>query len=437
MAGLFAAAAAGQTGHQAVILERDDLSPNTLERPGVPQGRQPHVYLRKGLAAAEELLPGLRDDLEANGGVPFDTGQLAWLGETGWAPVGPSGYSVVSLTRPLFEQVVRTRVLALDGVELRDGCRVDGVQRTKAHTWRVETDGGSVDADLVVDASGRASRMPTWLRALGVAAPVVTEVDARMGYASREYNGGPELGELCGVVLLCTPAHPVGGLVLPVEHGHWLVLASGMGEHRPPRDNAGFEAFLADLPDPAIADFVARAAPCGDVVIHRQTGNRRTHYENVRNWPAGLIVIGDALVCFNPVFGQGVTVAAAEALVLRDALAAGRLPRQTRRLLEDFARTAALPWGIAVGQDLRQPSSQGRLPWTQALLNSWAREVTVLSVHGNARASKSLAALYHLAGSPAALLHPALIGAAIRGRILGYRTGTTRPADLRAWVGPG
>lgn len=147
------------------MLERDELSPNTLERPGVPQGRQPHVYLRKALSAAEEPLPGLRDDLEANGGVPFDTGQLAWLGETGWAPVGPSGHSVVSLTRPLFEQVVRTRVLALDGVELRDGHRVNGVQRSQGNTWRVETDGGPVGADLVVDALGRASRMPTWLQA--------------------------------------------------------------------------------------------------------------------------------------------------------------------------------------------------------------------------------------------------------------------------------
>ncbi len=223
--------------------------------------------------------------------------------------------------------------------------------------------------------------------------------------------------------------------MLPVEHGHWLVLASGMGEHRPPRDNAGFEAFLRDLPDRAVADFIARATPCGDVAIHRQTGNRRTHCENVRNWPEGLIVIGDAMVCFNPVFGQGVTVAAAEAVVLRDALAAGRLPRQTRRVLKDFARTAALPWGVAVGQDLRQPSSEGRLPLTQALLDRWAREISVMSVHGNTRALESLGALYHLAGSPAALLHPALIGAAIRGRILGYGPGAARPADLGALLG--
>ncbi len=435
MAGLFAAAAAARTGCDVVVLERDQIPVDAVDRPGVPQGRQPHVYLRKGLEAAEELLPGLRVELEAGGGVPFDTGRLAWLGETGWAPISATDYAVVSLTRPLFEQVVRRRVLAL-GVDLRGGCRVVGLRRSAdgPTAWHVDTDGGPVAADLVIDASGRASRMSTWLTPLGLPAPRVTEVDARMGYATREYSIGPDLGELAGIVLLCTPSSPVGGLALPVERGHWLVLASGMGEHRPPRDNAGFEAFLRSLPDPAVADFVARATPCTDVAVHRQTGNRKVHYEDMRNWPEGLLVIGDAMVCFNPVFGQGVTVAAAEALVLRDALAAGLLPRESRRVLSRFARVAALPWSVAIGQDLRQPSTEGRLSPSQRILDSWAHEVAVLAVHGNARAMDSLLRLYHLVGSPAALLHPALVGAAVRGRLRGYGPATTRPTALGALV---
>ena len=262
----------------------------------------------------------------------------------------------------------------------------------------------------------------------------MTEVDARMGYATREYSNGPDLGGLNGIVLLCTPASPVGGLALPVEQGRWLVLASGMGEHRPPRDNAGFDDFLRSLPDRAVADFVAKATPCTDVAIHRQTANRRMGYEDVRDWPDGLLVIGDALVCFNPVFGQGVTVAAAEALVLRDALGAGLLPRHSRRVLKRFARITALPWSIAIGQDLRQPSSAGRLTLTQKVLDGWAREVSVLAVHGNQRALDSMTRLYHLVGSPAALMHPALIGAAVRGRLGGYGPATTRPAGLAALV---
>ncbi len=433
MAGLLAAAAAAQTGHGVLLLERDVLTAEAGDRPGVPQSRQPHVYLREGLMAAEDLLPGLTADLQRSGGVPFDTGRLAWLGETGWAPVASSDAQVVSLSRPLFEQVVRRRVLDLDGVQLRSGCRATGLKRS-GHRWRVGTDTGWIDADLVIDASGRGSRMPVWLTQLGYAAPTVTTVDARMGYATREYSSAPSLGALTGIVVQCTPASPVGGLALPVENGHWLVLASGMGEHRPPRDNAGFEAFLRTLPDPGIADFTARATPCSNVAVHRQTANRKMHYEAAAKWPEGLLVLGDALVCFNPVFGQGVTVAAGEAVVLRDALAAGMLPRESRLVMRRFAKVAALPWSIAVGQDLRQPSSVGELSRSQKLLDSWAREVSTLAVHGNAQALRSLTRLYHLVGSPASLMHPALVGAAVRGRLRGYGPATVRPPPLAALV---
>ena len=145
-------------------------------------------------------------------------------------------------------------------------------------------------------------------------------------------------------------------------------------------------------------------------------------------------MIGDALVCFNPVFAQGVTVAAAEAVELRDALARGLLPRESRRVLKRFARVIALPWSIAIGQDLRQPSTEGRLSPSQRMLDSWAREVSVLAVHGNARALQTLSRLYHLVGSPAALLHPALVGAAIWARLRGYGPATERPAALGALV---
>jgi 2-polyprenyl-6-methoxyphenol hydroxylase-like FAD-dependent oxidoreductase len=439
LAGLFAAAAAAGSGHHVVVVERDPLPDTADPRPGVPQGQQPHVFLLRGLRAAEELLPGLGADLQSRGAVPITTSRFAWLGEQGWAPVNPSDFEIISLTRPLFEQVVRQRVLALEGVEVRDDCRVSGLRRMpspEVHRWCVDiAGGGDISADLVVDASGRTSRMPVWLTALGIAPPKLSEVDAHTGYATRMYRDGPSLGGLSGIVLQSTPECPTGGLLLPVEHDRWLVLGVGFAESRPPRDTPGFEAFLRRLQDPGIADFAARSTPCGDVVVHRQTGNRRHHYEKVRDWPDDLLVMGDAMVAFNPVFGQGITVAACEALVLRDAL--GRLgrPLSARRVMREFAAVAAMPWNIAISYDLRQPSTGGRQSLLQVVTNAWARELSRLGIHGNERAVLVLNRFYHLLGKPVEMLHPALIWAALVARLRGYGPGTTRPRDLITLAG--
>src|SRR5664279_1534701 len=189
LAGLFAAAAVSRAGHEAGLVERDPLSDTAAPGAGVPQGEQPHVFLLRGLLAAEELLPGLRADLESRGAVPFDSARVAWLGEHGWLKRA-EGFEVLSLIRPLFEQVVREHVLRLDRVQLRDDALVKSLHHNDSpgrQRWSVETarPDADVDADLVIDASGRNSRLPEWLTALGVTALRSTEIDARTGYSTR------------------------------------------------------------------------------------------------------------------------------------------------------------------------------------------------------------------------------------------------------------
>jgi hypothetical protein len=139
---------------------RDNLTP----RAGVPQGEQPHVFLFRGLLALEELLPGSRQELLDHGAVPFDTGELPWLAEPGWLPVGQDGFEVLSATRPLFEYVIRCRVQELPGVQIRAGSKVINLRRCDRR-WEVGlADRSTVLADLVVDASGRSSRLPASTR---------------------------------------------------------------------------------------------------------------------------------------------------------------------------------------------------------------------------------------------------------------------------------
>jgi 2-polyprenyl-6-methoxyphenol hydroxylase-like FAD-dependent oxidoreductase len=390
------------------------------------------VFLFRGLLALEELLPGSRQELLGVGAVPFDTGGLPWLAEHGWLPVDQRAFEVLSVTRPLFEHVIRRRVQELPGVQFRAGSKVISLRRCDRQ-WEVGlADGSTVLTDLVVDASGRSSRLPVWLAHAGVGIAAVSQVDSGVGYATRMYAAAPSEFDAAGVVIQQTPATLVGGIALPVEGGRWLVTAVGCGEHRPPRDNAGFVSFLQRLPDPALAELARHAEPISNVAVHRQTGNRRHHYEQVPDWPEGLLVVGDALCAFNPIYGQGITVAACEALLLRQALAAGLRPGYARRLLRKFATVVSLPWAIATSEDLRYPTSTGRQSLPQALLGRWTRQLSRLAAHGDRRAHAVLARVYHLMGSPALLFHPALGAAALRARLTGYGPRAPRPAALDA-----
>lgn len=431
IAGLLAAAALAGSGRSITVLERDELPARPEPRPGVPQGRQPHVFLHRGLLAVEELLPGVDADLRAAGAVPLDTGYLAWLGEFGWSPRAPQ-YGILSLTRPLFEHVVRDHVRALAGVVLRDRTPVTGLRRgpSTGPRWWVDTAGDAVPADLVVDASGRSSRLPHWLDTLGVGPARTTRVDARVGYATARVAVPPGTITVDGIVLLQTPERSGGG-ALPAEGGTWLVTAIGAGDRRPGRDRASFVGTLASLPDRSLHDLAADSD--AEVVTYRQTGNRRHHYDRVRGWPDGLLVVGDALCAFNPVYGQGVTVAALEALALRDAV---RGPLRTRRLLRRFGRVVDLPWRIATSEDLRYPSAGGRVPRASALFSRWTRELGRLSAHGDELAQLSVARVYHVMASPWLLLRPGLVARSVRARVRGYGDPTPRPQVLADERGP-
>jgi 2-polyprenyl-6-methoxyphenol hydroxylase-like FAD-dependent oxidoreductase len=428
--GLFAAAAVAGPGRSVTVLERDDLPPTPVARPGVPQGRQPHVFLHRGLLAAEELLPGFRSDLLAVGAVPFNSADLAWLGEQGWADRNSQSFEVLSTSRPLLEATLRRRVVELPGVRVVGGLSVAGLD-SRGTGWTVATaDGGEFNADLVIDASGRNSRLAAWLGNRLASAVRTTEIDARVGYATRMYRGDPRIGDIPGVLIASTPTTPTGGLAISVESGHWLIGALGVGDDRPPRDLASFDAFLGRLRDPALARLAQRLEPVSDVSVHRQTANRRRHYDERDDWPDGVVVMGDAFCAFNPVYGQGIAVGACEAVLVREAISAGLEPGTSRLLLRQFAKLVALPWSVATATDLQYPTCQQNPTRLGTLQDNWAKQLERLSVHGNARAAFALSSVYHLMARPRTLLQPALISASIIGKLRGYGPANPRPAEL-------
>ena len=425
LAGLFAAAAAAANGADTVILERDLLPETPEPRRGVPQGRQAHVLLHRGLLSAEELLPGLRADLIADGAAVFNSGAMPWLGEYGWLPTWLPSFELVSVTRPLLEHLVRQRLLQQTAVTVHEDARVTDLRRS-GRQWQVVTeDGRSFPADRVIDASGRSSRLPHWLAELGVQLPEPAQVDAHLGYACRIYreNGRPPLAT--GVVITGTPATCRGALALPVENGHWLVIGGGYGEHRPTREPEEFQAYLGGLRDPAVADVTARLQPVSDIAIYRQTSNRRHRFGRVRGWPEGLLTVGDAACAFNPVYGQGITVAAQQALLIRGHW-------QSRRLQRRLDRVANFCWSVATSEDLRHPTSEGHQNLGQRVIAGWSTELGRLAVAGDRRAFRTFAQAYHLMASPLVLFHPALFPKVAWAAVLGHRAPPSRPAVLEA-----
>jgi 2-polyprenyl-6-methoxyphenol hydroxylase-like FAD-dependent oxidoreductase len=436
-AGLFAAAAAAQSGLRVTIIERDTQLDQAVPRQGVPQSTQPHVLLHRGLLAMEDLLPGLREDLAKAGALATSTGEIAWLGEHGWLQHGVDGFPLISVSRPLLELVVRRRVAALDGVTTLAGRRAVALHGPRAvgsaTPWSIDLDDGStVTADLVIDASGRTSRLPQWLGDLAATSPPTTTIDIRMGYACREYVAPSQPLPVGVAVVAAVPHDPRGGMIMPIEGGRWLVTAVGAGKFRPPRDAAGFEAHLRSLRDPVLWQLAESASPAGDVHIHRQTANFRQGYETLRDLPPRLLVVGDALCAFDPVYGQGISVAACEATQIRNAFKGTGRSRAgwERRLIRSFANIVELPWSIATSEDLRFPGDHGGQTRRQRVVGAWTRQLGQLAAHGDLRAQNTIAAVYQLMADPRTLFHPALFLAAARAKTRGLGRPNPRPPVL-------
>ena len=333
LAGLLAARVLADHFDLVTVVERDAYPTDASVRKGVPQASHVHALMRRGQQVIEGLFPGILGELLADGAHLVDVaGEVAWLTPQGWGARFPSDLNIIGFTRPLLDLHVRrrlwpnARVRILEETETlrllpaaRGGGGVCGVLGRARRSGSTEE---RMRADLVVDATGRGSRAPRWLRELGYDAPEETVVSAFLGYASRLYRvpGGFASDWKGAYVQVAPPAHTRGGIMLPVEGGRWLVTLIGGGRDYPPADDEGFLEFARSLTSPVIYDAIKGAEPLTPVRTHRATENRRRHYERLKRQPDNFIVTGDAACAFNPVYGQGMTAAALGALALDESL---------------------------------------------------------------------------------------------------------------------
>ncbi|MFF8839400.1 NAD(P)/FAD-dependent oxidoreductase [Streptomyces sp. NPDC015130] len=371
LAGLLAARVLAEHAERVTVVERDRFPEGPEARPGVPQGRHIHVLISGGQRAFDELLPGFTDELRELGapkvGVPQD--MVQWQNGK-WFNRTPSPLNFYAGPRPQLEWLVRQRVFADPRVELVEGhetvgligdsSRVRGV-RLRERGAGNEKETRVLEADLVVDASGRSTKAPDWLAAIGAEAPHEETLDTGLAYSTRVYRApsGALDSDTMGYFIVPNPAQQYGAVVLPMGDGHHLVTLSGLRDDRPPTDEGGFEEYTKRMPHPVISEWLATAEPLSPVYGFRKTANIRRRYDRPGRRPAGFLATGDALCAFNPIYGQGMAVAAISAVALRRALADPKRTPTTRRVQRALLDASKPAWDISAGSDKKMPGAVG------------------------------------------------------------------------------
>ena len=380
MAGLLAARVLADLYAEVTVIDRDHLPTSPEHRRGVPQAHHAHALLARGQQTLEELFPGITAELAARGAPTGDMLADAHLHFSGYRlRQAKSGVVLVSASRILLEDEVRRRVRELSGITFappsevvgltteRGGKRINGVRVLR------RTDGSAAevhDADLVVDAAGRGSRAPAWLETLGCGRPEEDRVCMDLYYTSRRYRLAPDaLGGDLASVQAATPTNPRAGALARLEGNQWLLTLAGILGDRPPTDADGFLAFARSLSFPDIYEAIREGEPLDEPVTFRFRESVRRRYERL-TLPDGFLPFGDSFCSFNPIYGQGMTVAALQALVLKRHL---QTPRRAADP-PDSPRLRTRRRG-ALGDGARRRPGISRRPGTQVPVAAPARQL--------------------------------------------------------------
>lgn len=417
LAGLLAADVLAEVYPEVLVVDRDELAGVTGPRRGVPHGRHAHGLVARGQQILEKRFPGLMADMEAAGVRPGDfSGDIRWYFNGMRLRPAVTGLLSVPCTRPVIERAVRGRVEAIRNVRFLEQHDIVGLETTpdagRVTGVRVQPHDGSsgaevLRAELVVDTTGRGSRTPAWLEELGYARPAEDRVKVDLAYTTRHYRVPRDpFGTDIAIIAAATPSHPRGAFYyrLPGEGNRVELSLTGVLGDYPPTDPDGFLEFVRSLPVPEIYESVREAEPIDDPVMFRFPASVRRRYERLSRFPEGLLVMGDAVCSFNPVYAQGMAVAAIESRVLADQLENAPVP-PAREFFQAISRQIDSPWEFAAIADLGYSGVEGRRTAKVRMINAYIARLQRAAVHDETL-TNAFMRVAGLIDEPTALLRP-------------------------------
>lgn len=424
MGGLLAARVLADFFETVTVVERDVLPNGPAIRHGVPQGRHVHVLLARGAQILDELFPGFLNELVADGAPVWDDGELSELHlsfgghemlRSGKLGLEPKALAVYMPSRPFLECHVLRRLHAMRNVTILGGHEVaeltSTADRNRVTGARVVSrDSGAereLTADVVMDAMGRGAHTPAFLERLGYGRPVEDHIVMHTTYVSQLLRIPRGTLNVMLVDISPAPGRPTGMFLTGYEDDTWMFTVFGMVGHEPPRDLAGMLSFAKEYCPAHLIAAMRAAEPIGEVAHHRMPSSQWRRYDKMPRLPDGLLVCGDAICTFNPVYGQGMTVAALDAAALRDCLRRGGtdLPR---RYFRASAKPIGVAWQMVASADLAFPGVAGRRSRSMRVttrLVDWALTACESDPVVAARFFK----VNGLIDRPIRLLHPAFV----------------------------
>jgi 2-polyprenyl-6-methoxyphenol hydroxylase-like FAD-dependent oxidoreductase len=387
ISGLLTARVLSNHFKKVTIIEKDPVHRYPESRKGQPQTRHLHGLLPTGLNILTHYFPNLAEEIENNGANVVDfASSMHWYAYGGFKKPFQLGIKGVSVSRPLLEHLVRERVLSLPNVVLLD--QTEAKQLISANGYGKTTgiiaenkgtgDNSSIASDLVVDATGRGSRAPQWLKAMDYGETTTTEVKIDVAYMTRIYKRDPDdpRGKKWIIFTPQAPKETRFGGAFPIEGNRWVVTVGGWHGDHAPFEEENYFRFVKSLPNPDIYDIVRNSAPLSELMQYKFPLSIRRHFEQLNRFPSGFIVLGDAISSFNPIYGQGMTSACMQAVEL-DKLLQDNLPPEklAAAYFKNTARIIDNIWKLATFEDFRFPQTTGRRPFGINLLNNYIAQV--------------------------------------------------------------
>jgi 2-polyprenyl-6-methoxyphenol hydroxylase-like FAD-dependent oxidoreductase len=425
--GLCAARVLSNYCDRVIVIDRDSYPTGAQDRSGVPQSRHVHALLARGRQELDRLFPGFDRMMVGHGALEIDFGMdFATLRPTGWAPRQSDGLQLLFASRTLLESVVRDLCRKQTNIEFLERTTVTGIAATKngrsrATGVRISSLDAEVpptlEADLVVDASGRNSKAPEWLQELGLEPPEESVVNSFTGYSSRWFalpdsSRWPRDWWWKGIWIdVAVPEYMTAGVLFPVEHNRCIVTLAGVAKQYPPGDEEEFMQALSTLRSPILAEAMYLAEPLSPVYCYRTMANRFRHYERWQGRLDGFVALGDSTCAFNPVYGQGMTTGTLSALLLGDCVKKHGVtnPELPRIFFRKQARKQRDPWTLATGADFRFPGTEGIRPKRAGVIDPYMRTLMTLSANDPVL-QRRVGEVINMLKRPSALFAPSIVG---------------------------